>query len=103
MVVDALFRVLMSLADLAISLLYAKLHIPVISGIFNATGVPDISFVDLFCWIATVGYTVLYKLIQGKAPFQDTNVVRAMIAAISWPELQSVLSQETCDHRGQTP
>ncbi|PON21570.1 hypothetical protein TGAM01_v209601 [Trichoderma gamsii] len=93
-VVDALFRVLISLADSAISLLDAKLHIPIISDILNAIGVPDISILDLFCWIAAVGYTVLYKVIQGKAPFPDTSDVRAMIAAKSWPELQSVFSKK---------
>lgn len=94
-VVYALFRVLISLADSAISLLDAKLHIPIISDILNAIGVPDISFLDLFCWIAAVGYTVLYKVIQGKAPFPDTSDVRAMIAAKSWPELQSVFSKKS--------
>lgn len=63
MAVYALFRVLISLADSEISLLYAKLHISVISDVLNAIGVPDVSFVDLFYWIATVGYTVLYKFI----------------------------------------
>jgi hypothetical protein len=94
-VVEALFRVLSSLADSAIGLLDAKLHIPIISDILNAIGVPDISFLDLFCWIAAVGYTVLYKVIQGKAPFPDTSDVRAMISAKSWPELQAVLSKES--------
>ncbi|QUC20267.1 uncharacterized protein UV8b_04508 [Ustilaginoidea virens] len=51
-VVDALFRVLGHLASSALDLLDVKLRIPIISDIRGAIGVPEISSLDLFCWIA---------------------------------------------------
>ncbi|GAO19843.1 hypothetical protein UVI_02062950 [Ustilaginoidea virens] len=50
-VVDALFRVLGHLASSALDLLDVKLRIPIISDIRGAIGVPEISSLDLFCWI----------------------------------------------------
>ncbi|KAJ6001626.1 gamma-glutamyltranspeptidase periplasmic precursor [Penicillium canescens] len=93
-VVDALFGVLSSLADSALNLLDAKLHIPVISDILNAIGIPDISFLDLFCWIGAVGCTVVYKVVYGEAPFPDTSAVKDMISARSWSDLQRAVNSK---------
>ncbi|OOF98697.1 hypothetical protein ASPCADRAFT_204466 [Aspergillus carbonarius ITEM 5010] len=92
-VVDALLDLLQTLADDALSLLDAKIHIPVISDILNALGVADISFLDLFSWIAAVAYTVVYKVIEGEAPFPDDANSAALIAATSWDELVQLFSQ----------
>ena len=93
-VVDALLRVLSALGGSALDILDAKLHIPIISDILNAIGIPDISFMDLFCWIGAVGYTVVYKIINGEAPFRDTSDVKAIIAANSWSELSAVFNRK---------
>lgn len=94
-VIDALFRVLSSLASSALDLLDAKIHIPIISDILNAIGVPDITFLDLFAWIGAVGYTVVYKIANGQAPFPDNSIVKGIIAANSWNDLESIFDTGT--------
>ncbi|GES58895.1 hypothetical protein ATEIFO6365_0003017800 [Aspergillus terreus] len=89
-VVDALLDVLQRVAESAIDLLHTKMHIPIISDILNAIGVPDISFLDLFTWIAAVGYTVVYKIANDEAPFPDTSEVSAIISASTWDDLSSL-------------
>ncbi|KAI9046010.1 uncharacterized protein KD926_005956 [Aspergillus affinis] len=89
-VVDSLLDVLQRVAESAIDLLNTKMHIPIISDILNAIGVPDISFLDLFTWIAAVGYTVVYKIANDEAPFPDTSEVNAMISASTWDDLAAL-------------
>lgn len=92
-VVDALMDILHSLAQSAIALLDTKIHIPVISDILNAIGVPDISFLDLFMWITAVGFTVVYKIAKGEAPFPDNNDTKRITSATTWSELSALFSQ----------
>lgn len=94
-VVDAILNVLSQIIHSAVDLLDAKIHIPVISDILNAIGVPDISFLDLFTWIAAVGYTVVYKIVEGEAPFADTNDIRKITSAKSWSELAALFGRES--------
>ncbi|EXK38599.1 hypothetical protein FOMG_06164 [Fusarium oxysporum f. sp. melonis 26406] len=47
-IVDAMLDALYRLADAVVNVLDTKIHIPIISDILNAIGVPDISFLDLF-------------------------------------------------------
>ncbi|KAL7941006.1 gamma-glutamyltranspeptidase periplasmic precursor [Trichoderma barbatum] len=94
-VVDALFRVLASLADSAVNFLDAKIHIPIISDILNAIGIPDISFLDLLTCIAAVGYTVVYKAVNQKTPFPDNSDINAIIASKSWNELQGIITKKS--------
>ena len=68
-VVDALFRVLGHLASSALDLLDVKLRIPIISDIRGAIGVPEISSLDLFCWIGAVGYTLVFKMMTKTARY----------------------------------
>ncbi|PHH62187.1 hypothetical protein CDD81_7381 [Ophiocordyceps australis] len=89
-VVDALFNVLHHTASSGAAILTTKIHIPIISDILNAIGVPDISILDLFTWIVGVGYTVIYKLAEGKAPFPDDELSRGLVSAKSWRELEGL-------------
>ncbi|KAK8219147.1 hypothetical protein M8818_000878 [Zalaria obscura] len=91
-VVDALLNVLKDLAATAIGILDAKIHIPVISDILNLLGIADISFLDLFTWIAAVSYTVIYKIANDEAPFPNNNDTSSVISASDWDGL-SVLFQ----------
>ncbi|KAB8275158.1 hypothetical protein BDV30DRAFT_247903 [Aspergillus minisclerotigenes] len=91
-VVDALLDVLHDMASAAVTLLDTKIHIPVISDILNAIGVPDLSFLDLFAWIAAVAYTVVYKIGKSEAPFPDNNEVQTIISATSWDQLAGMFS-----------
>lgn len=94
-VVDTLFRVLEALADSTIHMLtVAKIHIPVISDILNAIGVPDMSFLELFSWISAVGFTVVYKLANNEAPFPDNSEVTALISAKDWTDLAALFQYQ---------
>lgn len=101
-VVDALLNVLTTLGKVAIQLLSAKLHIPVISDILNALGVEDISFLDLFMWIAAVGYTVVYKIAENNPPFPDDDNSKFIINARKLEDLQGSPSWHSADTRGPT-
>ncbi|KAE8361158.1 hypothetical protein BDV27DRAFT_167157 [Aspergillus caelatus] len=90
-VVDALLDLLQDLATAVVGMVDAKLHIPIISDILNAIGIPDISFLDLFTWVAAVCYTVVYKIAKGEPPFQDNKDVQSVIDAGSWDDLIDVL------------
>jgi len=71
-VVDALFDVFVDIVKDVVKLLDTKIHIPVISDILSAIGIPEISFLDLVCWIGAAVYTVGYKIAHGKAPFDSS-------------------------------
>lgn len=94
-VVDVLMDVLYHLAQPAIDLIDTKIHIPVISDILDAIGVPDISFLDLLTWIAAVGFTVVYKIAEGHAPFPDSNDTKSITSATSWSELSALFGQSS--------
>lgn len=86
-VIDALFDIFSAIAKKALALLDSPMHIPVISDILNAIGVPDFSALDVVCWIAAVPATIGYKVaaaLAGKerrAPFPDNAETRLLIQA----------------------
>ncbi len=94
-VVDALVTVLSSVASSAMNILDAKIHFPVISDILDALGVGSLSFLDLFCWIAAVAYTITYKIVQGRAPFPDNGDTQKLIDAQSWADLAALKTQQS--------
>ncbi|KAK1691104.1 hypothetical protein BDP55DRAFT_627769 [Colletotrichum godetiae] len=73
-VVDALLNVLIDLLGDAVGLLDVKIHIPVISDLLNEISIPDISYLDLVCWIPAMSFTVIYKLATQEAPFTADDV-----------------------------
>ncbi|RAH86154.1 hypothetical protein BO86DRAFT_406549 [Aspergillus japonicus CBS 114.51] len=84
-VVDAVLNLLYDVAEVAIALLDTKIHIPVVSDILNAVGVPDISLLDLLCWIAAVSFTVVYKVAYQHAPFPAHDpAVQTIVSASHW-------------------
>lgn len=86
---DATLNILCDLASTAFDALNTNIHIPVISDILNALGVPDLSMLDLFCWIPAVAYTVTYKIAHDSAPFSSTEA-DAIIGAESWDDLKAL-------------
>jgi hypothetical protein len=101
-VVDALFNVLYSIASSIAGILDTKIHIPVISDILNAIGIPDISFLDLFTWVAAVGCCVVYKVINGVAPFPDDANSQALISAASWDSLVALFAPASASDKAAT-
>ncbi|KAL7942627.1 hypothetical protein V8C42DRAFT_331485 [Trichoderma barbatum] len=92
-VVDALLTILYDVAQSAIAILDTKIHIPVISDILNLIGVPDVSFLDLVCWIAAAGVTTVYKIAKQRPPFPANDDVNAIISAGTWNELAELFGQ----------
>ncbi|WP_329116314.1 hypothetical protein [Streptomyces sp. NBC_01465] len=86
-VIDALFDVLYDIAKAAVKLLDTPIHIPVVSDILNSFGVPDLSFLDLACWVAAVPVTLAYKVAKGKAPFPDNADTTFLIGVTDYPTL----------------
>ncbi|KAF5687862.1 hypothetical protein FDENT_5152 [Fusarium denticulatum] len=91
---DAIINILTSLASTAMDILNTKIHIPVISDILEKIGIEEISFLDLFCWIPAVAYTVMYKIANNSAPFPDSNDVDSLINAQTWEDFQALLGIE---------
>jgi hypothetical protein len=92
-VMDALLDALASVADTAIDLLDTQIYIPIISDILAEIGVPSISFLELFSWVAAVSVDVVYKIAYGTAPFPDTTDVNALISASSWEDIATLFGK----------
>ncbi|KAI1823536.1 hypothetical protein F4861DRAFT_549638 [Xylaria intraflava] len=92
-VVDALLDALSSVANTVIDLLDTQIYIPIISDILEWIGIPSVSFFDLFTWIGAVGFTVVYKAINGEAPFPDNSNVTALKSASTWDELAGLFGR----------
>ena len=90
-VADAIVNILVDVAETTLEILDTKLHIPVISDILNDIGVSDMSFLDLFCWISGVAYTVVYKVAEGEAPFPDDETTTDLIKASTLSDIQREL------------
>ncbi|HLO01529.1 MAG TPA: hypothetical protein VK191_00240, partial [Symbiobacteriaceae bacterium] len=87
-VVDTVFAILEAAAEAAYAVLDTPVWIPVVSDILAAFGVPSISMIDLFCWIAAVPYTIGYKMAHGVAPFPDDQNTTFLTGATSFASVQ---------------
>jgi hypothetical protein len=94
-VVDALLDVFILLARAALDALNAPIHIPVISDILNAIGIPDFSMLDAVCWVAAVPVTIGYKIgaaLAGKgdvAPFPDNPTTEFLRTVSDFTQLSA--------------
>lgn len=87
-VVDALLDILYDVAKTALAVLATPIHIPVVSDILADFGVPSLSMLDLFGYIAAVPVTIGYKLAHGSTPFPDNADTNLLISATSLAQLQ---------------
>jgi hypothetical protein len=92
-VVDALFDVVHSLVDGAITLLDTPIYIPVLSDILKEFGVPEFSFLDIACWIAAVPANLLFKAVHGATPFPDDEFTRFLITTTDFTTLSAAFQQ----------
>lgn len=83
-VIDALLDILYDLAKESITLLDTPIHIPILSDILNAFGVPDFSLLDIVCWVGAIPVTLAYKLIKDEAPFPDNELTTFLITATDY-------------------
>ncbi|MGH1337219.1 MAG: hypothetical protein ACRBFS_13940 [Aureispira sp.] len=72
---DAIFELLKKLVYTVKEFLSAPLYIPIVSDFLSLMGVELPSIIDIFCWIAAVPATVIYKLVKGAAPFPKNGTV----------------------------
>ena len=91
-VVDAVLDVLYDVATAALAIFDTPIHIPVISDILSDLGVPELSMLDLFCWIAAVPVTVAYKLATDTAPFPDDDHTRFLINATEFQQVRNAFA-----------
>jgi len=91
-VMDALFEVLIDLAAGALEILNMQIYIPVVSDILSDFGVPSFSFLDLFCWIAAVPVTIVYKIANNAAPFLDDANTGFLISATDYQTVVNTLN-----------
>ncbi|KAF5539997.1 hypothetical protein FMEXI_8647 [Fusarium mexicanum] len=90
-VVDALLNVLYKVSETVLTILDAPIRVPIISDILDAVfpNFKMLSFLDLICWIAAMGFTVVHKIIEGSVPFPKDNVyVQDIISAGTWEQLE---------------
>jgi hypothetical protein len=90
-VIDAVLSALYSVALGALQILDTPIRVPVISDILESFGVPSLSLLDLFAWIAAVPATILYKLKHEAAPFPEGDETRFLIEATSFEQIQRAL------------
>lgn len=91
-VVDALLDILYDVAKAALAVLDTPVYIPVVTDILSEFGVPSISMLDLFCWIAAVPVTLAYKAAHNAAPFPDNADTRFLISSTSFSDVQKAFS-----------
>ena len=83
--------VLAQLMEGMIEILTTRLHIPVLSWVYNELTGEDLSFLDLICLIAAIPVTVIYKAAAHKAPFpKDDTFTGDLIAAKSFADIQAL-------------
>ncbi|GFF98657.1 gamma-glutamyltranspeptidase periplasmic precursor [Aspergillus udagawae] len=86
-VADVVLDALTKIARSAVKILDTKIHIPIISDILSALHISDISFLDLFMWIAAVAYTVVYKLANHNSSPFTKEFANAVTSASTWEQL----------------
>jgi hypothetical protein len=76
--IDGLFQLIQSLLAGMQSLLNAKWNIPFVSALYSwITDGAELTTIDLFALVMAIPTTILYKVIEGVAPFPDDASVRA--------------------------
>lgn len=76
-----------------INLLDTCIYISVICDIVAAIGVPSISFLGPFSWIAAVSVGVVYNIVYVAAPFHDSSNVNALVSASSWEDMSRLFGR----------
>ncbi|MTK52212.1 hypothetical protein [Paludibacter sp.] len=92
-VIDALFDVIYEFASGIMAVLDTEIYIPMVSDILEYFGVPKVSFLDLFCWIAAVPVTIGYKIAKDVAPFPDDQYTKILSDSPDYQTLINSLSQ----------
>ncbi len=99
-VMDALFDILIAISEDVMKILESEIYIPVVSDILDYFGVPTVTYLDLFCWIAAVPVTIVYKAEKKAAPFPDNATTKHLIDATSFSEITGASSVDQDEVNG---
>lgn len=91
-VMDAMLTVVYELVKSILDILDTEIYIPVVSDILKEFGVPSVSFLDIFCWVAAVPVTIAYKIAEGKAPFMDNSATTFIKTATAWDAIEQAFA-----------
>ncbi len=98
-VVDAFFAAIANLVDLLLTALNTPWNIPYVSALYTTYISPgsELTALDLFCLIAAIPTTVMYKVVTNAAPFPDPTALDQFKAnyTTAWLEQISGLSGST--------
>jgi hypothetical protein len=86
----AAINVFVQLAEGFLDLLTAPIDIPVISWLYKELTGDDLSILDLFCFIAAIPATIVYKIAKDVAPFPKGDAfTNGLLDASSFEQVQS--------------
>jgi hypothetical protein len=86
----AAIDVIIQLSESFMAALTATIDIPVISWLYKELTGDDLSFLDLFCLIAAIPATIVYKIIHDAAPFPKGDAfTNGLLNASSFAEVKS--------------
>ncbi|TDL16740.1 hypothetical protein BD410DRAFT_613119 [Rickenella mellea] len=63
-------------------LLNAPVDLPIIAPIFKSITGTDLTYINVVCYASAIPFTILYKLITGEKPFQNSSTLLHSSAAI---------------------
>jgi hypothetical protein len=86
--------VMKSLAQHIVDILTAPIDIPVISYLYKKiSGGNEFSILDLVCLVGAIPATIVYKAIEGVAPYPDDSITTQLMQAPDLATINSILSQ----------
>ena len=86
------------LVEGALSVIDAKVDIPVISLLYKKITGSDLTFLDTVCLAVAIYTTITFKTLVGKSPFSADNLFdKKVIAADSWQTLQMLYANGGSD------
>ena len=83
-VADSFLKLLQTIVDNIVTFLTGKIDIPFVSAFYKLIADDDLSVLSLFCLIAAVPTTIVYKLITGSAPGSSTSPAMLLRGSTDW-------------------
>lgn len=94
-ILDTVIEILGLLMSGLSDVLNAEIDIPVLSWLYEEIAGSQLTIMDLACLVAAFPATILFKVVNGQAPFPDNSFTSSVINAGSWSELQDLYTPTT--------
>lgn len=91
--INAVLDVIAVLIEGVVAILDTPIQIPVLSSLYQQATGNQLSLLDAFCFVVSLGATVVYKVAKNEAPFPDNSVTTSIINATSWAQIQTAFQQ----------